>query len=115
METIPDITVPALEIASVRYLKFKIPERRGGRRIHQQFSSDRNLRKMNQIFGEAVSEKLLIFFSNRRILALGASEEKAIRITAQFIELIAFHVIKIGLLQIFQNAVSGQADEFILP
>jgi hypothetical protein len=30
METIPDIAVAALEIAPVRYLEFKIPERGDG-------------------------------------------------------------------------------------
>jgi hypothetical protein len=59
-------------------------------------------------------DELLIFFSNRGILTQGASEEKVIRIWIQFIEIIAFHIIEIGFLQIFQNAVSGQVDEFIL-
>jgi hypothetical protein len=58
-------------------------------------------------------DELLIFFSNRGILTQGASEEKVIRIWAQFIEIIAFHIIEIGFLQIFQNAVGGQVDEFI--
>jgi hypothetical protein len=74
---------------------------------------DGNPRKGDQIFGETVFDELPIFFSNRGISSLTALEEKAIGIRAQFIEVIAFDVIEVGLLQFFQNAVSGQVDEFI--
>jgi hypothetical protein len=114
MKTFSDITVAALEIASVCNLQFKITERgaRGG--IQRCISLERGFGESDQVFRETESDKFLILFPNRRIDALADLEEKPIGICVQFIKLVFLDVVEIGFFKVFQNSVRGQDDEFIL-
>jgi hypothetical protein len=114
MVTFSDITVAALEIASIRDLKFKIAERGGRGGIQSYHSLERGFGEGDQFFGETESDKFLILFPERRMDALADLEEKSIGIHVQFIKFVFFDVVEIGFFEVFQNGVRGQDDEFIL-
>jgi hypothetical protein len=101
MRTFSDITVAALEIASVCNLEFKIAERRDRGGIQRHFFQKRGFRESDQIFGEAESDKFLIFLSDRRIAALADLEEKLIGIRIQFVKFVFFDVVEIGFFEVF--------------
>jgi hypothetical protein len=101
MRTFSDITVAALEIASVCNLELKIAERRDRGRIQGRLSLERGFGVSDQIFGETESDEFLILFSDTRIDALADLEEKLIGIRIQFVKFVFFDVIEIGLFEVF--------------
>jgi hypothetical protein len=101
MRTFSDITVPALEIASVCHLELKITERGGRRGVERHLSLEWGFGESDQIFGETESEKLLILFPYRRIHALADLEEKPVGIRIQLVKFVFFDVIEIGFFKVF--------------
>jgi len=101
MGALSDITVAALEIASVRNLELEITERGDRRRIQRHLSLERGFGESDQIFGETESDKFLILFPDRRIHALADLEEKPVGIRIQFVKFVFFDVIKIGFFKVF--------------
>jgi hypothetical protein len=96
MRTFSDITVAALEIASVCNLELKIAKRRDGGKIQRHLSLERTFGESDQILGETESDEFLILFSQRRIDALADPKEKPIGICVQFVKFVFFDVVEIG-------------------
>jgi hypothetical protein len=101
MRTFSDITVVALEIASVCHLELKITERRDRGGIQRHFFQKRGFGESDQIFRETELDEFLILFSDRRIGALADLEEKLIGIRIQFVKFVFFDVVEIGFFEVF--------------
>jgi hypothetical protein len=100
MRTFSDITVAALEIASVCNLELKITERGDRGRVRRYLSLERSFGEGDQVFGETESDKFLILFPDRRIDALADLEEKPMGIRVQFIKFVFLDVVEIGLFEV---------------
>jgi len=114
METVSNIAVATAEIAAIRNLEFEISKRRDWGRIVNSVPLDWGLRESNQILREAVLNELFIFSFYEDMFTLRAFEEKLISLFTQFIKLIIFDIIKVGLFESFQAAVRGNREELIL-
>jgi hypothetical protein len=101
MKTLSNITVAALEIASIRDLKFEISKRGDWGWIQGHLSQRRSLRESDQIFRETKLDEFLVLLPERGMFAFGDSKEKLISICIQFVKFVVFDVKKIRFFKVF--------------
>jgi hypothetical protein len=101
MKTLPNVTVAALEIASICDLKFEITKRGDWGWIQGHLSLRRSFRENDQIFRKTKLDEFLVFLPERRMFASGNFKEKLIGICIQFIKFVVFDVKKIRFFKVF--------------
>jgi hypothetical protein len=101
MRSLSDITVAALEIASVCNLEFKITERRDRGGIRSHLSLERCLGEGDQIFRKAKLDEFFVLLSDRRVLTPADLEEKLIGIRIEFVKFIFYDIVEVGFFEVF--------------
>src|SRR4030042_964978 len=92
MRTLSDITVTALEIASVCNLELKIPERGDWGRVRRHLSLEGGFGESDQIFGETETDEFFVVLRYRRTFSPADAEKELISVFVQVVKLIVLDV-----------------------
>jgi hypothetical protein len=114
VQPLPEITMAALQIATIRDLKLKVAERRNRRGFEKHLFGCGSVRKSNQPFIETKLYEFFVLLWDRGIFPSTKSKKELIGVQIKLIKLIRVYIEKIRFLKVLEKAGRGQNETSIL-
>jgi hypothetical protein len=114
VQPLPEITMAALEVATIRDLKLEVTERRNRRGFEKYFLGCGSGRKSDQPLIEAKLDEFSVLLGDRGIFSSTKLKKELIGIQIKLIKLIRFYIKKITFLKVLEDARRSQDETSIL-
>ena len=114
VQPLPEITMAALEVTTIRDLKLEVAERRNRRGFKKYFLWCGSIRKSNQPLIEATLDEFSVPLWNRGFFPSTKPKKELIGVKIKLIKLIRFYTKKIRFLKVLEDAGRCQDETSIL-
>jgi hypothetical protein len=114
VQPFPEITMTALEVATISDLKFEVTERWNRRGFEKHFLWCGRGRKSNQPLIEAKLDEFSVPLWNRGVFSSTKSKKELIGVKIKLIKLIRFYTKKVRFLKVLEDARRSQYETSIL-
>ena len=114
VQPLPEITMAALEVTTIRDLKLEVAERRNRRGVEEYLLWCGIVRESDQLLIEATLDEFSVPLWNRGVFSSTKSKKELIGVKIKLIKLIRFYTKKVRFLKVLEDARRSQYETSIL-